>query len=84
MKSYNDIVIGYKAYKCCTEEYVGTVAGILVADDLSENELVDWDMSVDEIRENFDLVLINEDMGCFDDSLRVYNYDNDPSRVFCK
>lgn len=83
IKPYSEVEVGEKAYYCETNEYIGKVVWKGKATELDEEQIIDWDMTIEEIDENFDLVIIGEDTGAFDDSDRLYNYDNDPCGVYC-
>ena len=79
IKTYEELVPGDKMYSEEGEHFIGTLITKGTASDLSEYDIEDWDMDPKEIDDNFDLVLIQEKMGNFDDSAQWYNYNNDQS-----
>jgi hypothetical protein len=82
IKTYEELVPGDKMYSETGEHFIGTLIRKGKASDLSEDEIADWDMSPEEI-DDYDLVLINEQMGNFDDDKEWYNYAGDPSGAVC-
>lgn len=83
-KPYEKVNIGDKAFYCENGDFVGTVKWKGKASELPEDQIIDWDMTAEEIDENYDLVIIAEDTGASDDWDRLYNYDGDPCGVYCK
>ena len=83
-KPYPNVNIGDKAYYCEDDMLAGIVVWKGKASELTEDSIIDWGMTAEEIDENYDLVIIAEDTGAPDDWDRLYNYDCDPCGVYCK
>jgi hypothetical protein len=86
---FEDIAIGMEAFHCSSDEHDESEGIILWKGKWSEwiKEFPDrqneWEepeqMSIEEMDENYDLVLVETNEGDI-----LFNYNNDPSGVYCK
>lgn len=83
IKPYSEVEIGDKAYSSENKEFIGIVTWLGKAKDLHPNELLDWEMTATEIDNDYDILKVDEKTGAFDDCVRLYNYNGDPSGVIC-
>ena len=82
IKPYSELKIGDQVYHCEDKEFIGIVTWLGKAKDLHPNELLDWEMTPTELEElGYDILKVDESTGAFDDCIRLYNYNCDPSGV---
>ena len=81
IKPYSELKIGDQVYHSESKEFIGIVTWLGKAKDLHPNELLDWEMTATEIDNDYDILKVDEATGAFDDCIRLYNYNCDPSGV---
>ena len=81
IKPYSELKIGDQVFHSESKEFIGIVTWLGKAKDLHPNELLDWQMTATEIDNDYDILKVDEATGAFDDCIRLYNYNNDPSGV---
>ena len=82
IKPYSELKIGDQVFHSESKEFIGIVTWLGKAKDLHPNELLDWGMTPDELDAlGYDILKVDEATGAFDDCIRLYNYNGDPSGV---